>query len=131
MKQQPMSANSLSDYIKVRNGAIEAELSVFIYENDGFKIAYAPALDLMGYGKTEQAAKSSFEVVVEDFFETALEKGTLPVYLASHGWSSEQAPSEFLSPQVGSLLEHNEQLREIFATDFMKQSLPFRHAFSC
>ena len=49
MKQQPMSANSLSDFIKVRNGAIEAELSVFIYENDGFKIA-AEDLRLRGPG---------------------------------------------------------------------------------
>lgn len=126
-----MHANTLSDYIKIHNGVIEAELAVFIYENDGFKIAYAPALDLMGYGKTEEAAKDSFEVVVEDFFETALEKGTLPAYLASHGWSSKQTPSEFLSPQVGSMLEHNKQLREIFSTDFMKQSVPFRHSFVC
>ena len=48
-------------------------LDVFIYENDGFKIAYAPALDLMGYGKTVDDAKSSFEVVAEDFFNTAIQ----------------------------------------------------------
>lgn len=126
-----MSANTLSDFIKIRNGSVEADLSVFIYENDGFKVAYAPALDLMGYGKTEEAAKASFEVVLEDFFETVLEKRTLSAYLLSHGWSAEKAPSTFLSPQVGNMLEQNEQLREIFATDFMKQSLPFRHSFAC
>lgn len=60
-------------YIKVSKGHVEAMLDVFIYENDGFKIAYAPALDLMGYGKTVDDAKSSFEVVAEDFLDTALQ----------------------------------------------------------
>lgn len=126
-----MSAHALSDFIKIHNGSVEAKLSVFLYENDGFKVAYAPALDLMGYGKTEEAAKASFEVVVEDFFETAFEKRTLSTYLISHGWSTKKTLSEYLSPQVGNLLEHNKQLQEIFATDFMKQSMPFQHSFSC
>lgn len=60
-------------YIKVSKGHVEAMLDVFIYENDGFKIAYAPALDLMGYGKTVDDAKSSFEVVAEDFLDPALQ----------------------------------------------------------
>lgn len=60
-------------YIKVSKGHVEAMLDVFIYENDGFKIAYAPALDLMGYGKTVDDAKSSFEIVAEDFLDTALQ----------------------------------------------------------
>ena len=52
-------------------------LDVFIYENDGCKIAYAPALDLMGYGKSVDDAKDSFEIVAEDFFETAVQRNTL------------------------------------------------------
>lgn len=126
-----MPANILSDFIRIQGGFVEAKLSVFIYENDGFKVAYAPALDLMGYGKTEEAAKESFEVVIEDFFETAFEKQTLSSYLASHGWSAKKTRKEFQSPNVGNLLEQNEQLQEIFATNFQKQSVPFRHSFAC
>lgn len=37
--------------IKVFKRHIEAMLDVFILENDGFQIAYVPALDVMGYGK--------------------------------------------------------------------------------
>lgn len=126
-----MPSNILSDFIRIQGGSVEAKLSVFIYDNDGFKVAYAPALDLMGYGKTEEAAKESFEVVIEDFFETAFERRTLSAYLASHGWSAKKLHKEYLSPKVANLLEQNEQLQEIFATDFQKQSMPFRHSFAC
>ena len=57
-----------TNYITVHNGVVEAKLDVYIYKNDGFQIAYSPALDLMGYGKTIKDAKASFEVVIEDFF---------------------------------------------------------------
>lgn len=73
------------NYIKVTKGKVDAKLDVFIYENDGFKIAYAPALDLMGYGKTIEDAKASFEIVAEDFFETTIQRGTLKQYLEEHG----------------------------------------------
>lgn len=72
---------SNESFIKVRKGNVEAKLDVFIYENDGFMVAYAPALDLMGYGKTVEDAKASFEVVVEDFFETTIKRKTLFEYM--------------------------------------------------
>lgn len=125
-------ANKPSNFIKIHNGQIEARLDVYIYDNDGFKISYAPALDLMGYGKTEDDAKASFEVVLEDFFETAMEKGTLSAFLLSHGWNGKMAATEFVPPLPLSLMESNEQLQEIFLADsYRKQTVPFHHAFAC
>ena len=72
---------SVSNYIKIKNGGIDARLDVFFYENDGFMIAFAPALDLMGYGKTIDDAKASFEIVIEDFFDYSMENNTLNEYL--------------------------------------------------
>ena len=76
---------NVSNYIKVKDGGIDARLDVFFYENDGFMIAFAPALDLMGYGKTVDDAKASFEIVIEDFFEYSLENNTLIKYLEKMG----------------------------------------------
>lgn len=120
-----------SNYIKIQDGQIDAKLDVFLYENDGFKIAYAPALDLMGYGKTDEDAKTSFQIVIEDFFETSIEKNTLAAYLASHGWSG-RTTTEFRPPLPVPLMEQNHQLQEIFLEDsFVKQTVPFRYAFAC
>lgn len=116
------------NFIKVSKGKVEAKLDVFIYENDGFKIAYTPALDLMGYGKTVEDAKASFEIVLEDFFETTLQKKTLADYLQQHGWIKEARKIEFLSPRNWNILE-NPQLQDIFSNDFQKQTIPVDYAF--
>lgn len=121
---------SNESFIKVRKGNVEAKLDVFIYENDGFMVAYAPALDLMGYGKTVEDAKASFEVVVEDFFETTIKLKTLAKYLQEHGWTKESRKVEFISPLALNILEANKQLQEIFSTDFQKQSLPYNYAIA-
>ena len=117
------------NFIKVSKGHIEAMLDVFIYENDGFKVAYAPALDLMGYGKTVDDAKSSFEIVAEDFFETAIQHNTLKTYLESHGWVKEARKVEFLSPQAWGI-EGNQQLQDIFSSDFDKRTVPVNYAIA-
>ena len=117
------------NYIKVTKGKVDAKLDVFIYENDGFKIAYAPALDLMGYGKTIDDAKASFEIVAEDFFETTIRLGTLNQYLLEHGWSKEARKVEFLSPLAWDI-QDNKQLQDIFALDFEKQTVPVQYAIA-
>ena len=117
------------NYIKVTKSKVDAKLDVFIYENDGFKIAYAPALDLMGYGKTVEDAKDSFEVVAEDFFETTIRLGTLKQYLEEHGWSKESRKVEFLSPNAWDI-QDNKQLQDIFALDFEKQTVPVNYAIA-
>ncbi|MBR3405886.1 MAG: hypothetical protein IKG92_03180 [Bacteroidales bacterium] len=118
------------NYIRVQKGNVEAVLDVFIYENDGFQVVYAPALDLMGYGKTEEDAKSSFDIVAEDFFEYTIVNNTLGEYLTKHGWVARKTSARFVPPQIEVLLEHNKTLREIFKVDFRKQSVPFNYAFS-
>lgn len=116
-------------YIKVSKGHVEAMLDVFIYENDGFKIAYAPALDLMGYGKTVDDAKSSFEIVAEDFLDTAIQHNTLKTYLESRGWIKEARKVEFLSPLAWGI-EDNQQLQDIFSSDFEKRTVPVNYAIA-
>lgn len=100
------------NYIRVQKGNVEAVLDVFIYENDGFQVVYAPALDLMGYGKTEEDAKSSFDIVAEDFFEYTIVNNTLGEYLTKHGWVARKTSARFVPPQTEVLLEHNKTLRE-------------------
>lgn len=85
----------------------------------------------MGYGKTVEDAKASFEVVIEDFFESGIQRDTLDTYLLRHGWTKGAKTAEFKSPQVWLILQRNKQLQEIFSSDFQKQTVPFAHSFAC
>lgn len=117
---------NVSNYIKVKDGGIDARLDVFFYENDGFMIAFAPALDLMGYGKTVDDAKASFEIVIEDFFEYSLENNTLIKYLEKMGWTRQVKRSAFVSPLPTDMIRRNKRFKDILNhKDFNKQSVPF------
>lgn len=113
-----------SNYIKVRNGLVEANLDVYMYMNDDCIIAYAPALDLMGYGKTVDEAKSSFEIVLQDFFEFSFKNNTFEKYLLKHGWTRKSSPQSFVPPQLGDMIGTNKKLKDIFARNYSKESLP-------
>ena len=122
-----MKGNS---FIKISGGCIDANLDIYIYTNDGFKIVYSPALDLMGYGKTVKDAQKSFEVVISDFFESSLKRGTLDEYLISTKWVRESKTEEFVSPQVVSLVKSNNQFQEILSSNrFSKKTIPYNYSF--
>ena len=53
--------------INVSNDKISSELAIFLFKEDDNFIAYSPALDLFGYGKTEEEARSSFNVVLKEY----------------------------------------------------------------
>lgn len=117
-------------YIEIKNGTTKALLDVIFYRNDGCVVAFAPALDLMGYGKTEDEAKASFEVVLDDFLETTQRLGTLDKYLVSHGWSSSATEVSYRQPEPVKLLQSNVQFRDVFASDFHKKALSFNYAMA-
>ncbi len=119
--------NMATNFITIRNGVIEAKLDVYIYKNDGFQIAYSPALDLMGYGRTIKDAKASFEVVVEDFFDCAIKNGKLDEYLLTHAWVANQTRLGFVPPKNPQLIKSNKKFQDIFNYDFRKLSVPVNH----
>ena len=116
-----------TNFITIRNGVIEAKLDVYIYKNDGFQIAYSPALDLMGYGRTIKDAKASFEIVVEDFFDCAIKNGKLDEYLLTHAWVANQTRLGFVPPKNPQLIKSNKKFQDIFNYDFRKLSVPVNH----
>ena len=119
-----------SNYIRINNGQIDARLDVFIYEKDKLTFAYAPALDLIGYGHSEEEAKQSFEVVVEDYFEFGIKRNTLEKDLEAHGWIKEKK-TEFEVPNIWNIIAQNDEVRAFASKDFQKRSVPFKQAVIC
>ena len=75
------------DKINISNEKINSELAIFLFKEDDNFIAYSPALDLSGYGKTEEEARDSFNIVLKEYFDYAINEGTLYKDLKEHGWN--------------------------------------------
>lgn len=119
-----------ANYVKIQGGKIEANLDVLLFRNNGIVYAYAPALDLVGYGATEDEARSSFEIVLQDFFEFGLKRGTLEKDLKKHSWVKEKKRAGCFSiPKPWSLFDSNKQMQEIYDIGFTKNSIS--RAFAC
>ncbi|MFC0876942.1 hypothetical protein ACE01N_10115 [Saccharicrinis sp. FJH2] len=84
--------------IKQTTNTLTVELYVEIHEEDGYFVAYCPALELSSYGTDEVTAKKRFEKEVEIFFVEASQKGTLEKYLLKMGWTLRKKPVPKYTP---------------------------------
>ena len=92
-------------------------LLVHFRDEDGVHFIYSPHLDLTGYGTNVDEAKSSFEVVLEDFIDYTLKKKTLGKVLKDLGWElkgSLKKPKKVLAPSITTVISKNEYVAEIF-----------------
>lgn len=111
--------------INVSNDKISSELAIFLFKEDDNFIAYSPALDLSGYGKTEEEARSSFNVVLKEYFDYAINEGTLYEDLQNHGWNLRNHKIE--TPKISMLVRQNDELSNILdKKDFKKYHEPIR-----
>ncbi|MBQ8070947.1 MAG: hypothetical protein IJ202_08860 [Bacteroidales bacterium] len=109
-----------ANYIKIDNKGIEIKLDVIFYSEDGIIIAYAPALDLSGYGKDDAEARNSFEVALHEYIKYTVENKTLDDDLKVHGWTKEAGVIK--AQDFSSLLANNKNLRDVVSHDFRKTS---------
>ncbi len=113
--------------IKKTVNNVSMELSVFVYKDSTYAngqmyIAYCPALDLAGYDTTEKGAKRSFEVVVNDYIEDTLSKGTLEQDLLAHGWRKKNG--KMAEPSYKSLFIGGKLTDIIKRKEYSKYSVP-------
>lgn len=69
-----------------RNGNLSVTLDVYVFMDGDSYIAYSPALDLCGYGDSEDAAKESFSIVMDEYIAYGVSRRTLVKDLRAHGW---------------------------------------------
>ncbi len=115
-----------TNYIRIQDGRIDSQLDVMFYVEDGVTFAYAPALDLVGYGKNVDEAKASFEIVIAEYFKFTTENNTLEADLRAHGWVAKEEES-FNSPLFVDILKRNKQLQNVVNNDYSKVSEQFSY----
>lgn len=116
--------------IKINSDKIKGQLSVFLFldtehpEKDVW-VAYCPELDLAGYDHGKDAAKKSLEYVLADYFDYALQQGTLEEDLLAHGWRRHKN-GVIVEPTYKAMMKAG-KLEKIFSQEaFSKYSIPVK-----
>lgn len=96
-------------------GSIKFNLPFIIFEEDNTHFCYCPALDLTGYGNTEQEAISSISTVLEDYFDYTVKKRTLTTDLKRLGWHVKNSLRKKMTPpDTVDLLRKNREFKRVF-----------------
>ncbi len=87
--------------------SLKVTLDVYIFMDGDVYIAYSPALDLSGYGETEEEAKTSFSIVIEEYISYGLTMHTLIKDLRAHGWKVRSIKQRKISaPSFDTLIQN-------------------------
>jgi hypothetical protein len=109
--------------IEINNTGVKANLSVFMFKEGDIYHAYCPELDLVGYDKTKEGARKSFELVLRDYLEYTIQNGTLEQDLLNHGWR--KSKSGIVTEPTPSMMLRRSQLRKVLGkSEFNKYSIP-------
>ena len=106
-----MEKQHLQAAIQVANAQVKASLEVYLFEEEGTRIAYCPALNLSAYGTTLEDAKSEFAQILKEYLEDCIRQDTLIADLSAHGWKIQ--PKKYVAPIATDMLIANETLRDI------------------
>lgn len=82
-----MSGLQLTANLGFSNQKYQVCLSLVEFDEDDVVIIYSPALDLSGYGHSEEEAKNSFSESLHEFFRYTYNKNTLDKVLKDLGWT--------------------------------------------
>ena len=106
-------------------GKIDFNLPVIKFQEDDIFFYYTPALDLTGYGKTEQEAYDSFQQSLGQFLDYTTNKKTLFDQLKKLGWKVNK--KSWVVPSLKDMIIENDYLAEIFEE---KAYTKFNHTVS-
>lgn len=109
--------------IEINNTGVKATLSVFMFKEDDIFHAYCPELDLVGYDRTEEGARKSFEWVLKDYLDYTTTNGTLEQDLLNHGWRKAKS-GKVEEPTPSTLLRRSQLKKVLGKSEFNKYSIP-------
>jgi len=110
-----MAKLTFTGNLKNGKSGINTKLSLLSFVEDDTHIIYSPALDLSGYGSTEEEAKQSFEIVLSEFIGYCMNKQTLFKELKKLGWDVQEGKKhpKIKSPDWSDLIKCNSELENI------------------
>ena len=108
-----MQQGNLQGEKKFGSKSVKVSLQILFFKEDSIHYAYMPSFDLTGYGKTEDEAKESLTVVLDEFLRYTLNKNTLFIEMQRLGWKIKSKKKPMYAPQMSDLINTNDQLKDI------------------
>jgi hypothetical protein len=97
----------------INAAGVKFNLPLIKFQEEDVYFIYSPALDLTGYGRTEEEAKASFGETIDQFLDYTIKKKTLFSELRKLGWKvTKKKISQ--SPSLVDMITKNNYLAEIF-----------------
>ena len=109
----------MSDFIfdaemQISKGKLKAHLDLYSFLENNIHIIYCPALDMSGYGESEEDAQKSFEEVFTSSMKYMVNKSSLHDDLKKHGWNVRGKKSHDLkSPKFEDMYKANKDFKDI------------------
>lgn len=108
-----------SSTLEIKQGEVKVRILLFHFTDEqGIHFVYSPHLDLTGYGHSLTEAKTSFEVVFEDFLDYTIKKATLGSLLQKMGWKKQKGtlkkPVKSLAPSITTVIAGNKYISDLF-----------------
>jgi len=100
---------------------ISVNLTLFSWNENNIFYIYSPALDLTGYGYTEDEARSSFAEILEQFVDYTHNKETIFDELERLGWTINKKKKRVKSPDIEDMLIDNDQFKEVINKSGVKK----------
>lgn len=108
-----MAKSQLDASFEGYNVKINVTLELYIWEEDGDYYVYSPALDLIGSGDSEEEAKESFGIVLEEYLKYAFNKKTLFDDLEDQGWYVNRRKKRVKAPSIEEMEEDRDTLKDV------------------
>lgn len=112
-RQKSLQSRNTAGSSAAAHVSIRVQLPIINFEENGCKVMYCPALDLSGYGMSDDEAKESFRITLEEFFRYTINKKTLDKVLTKLGWVK-KSPRRISPPTMDIMLSKNRNFRNIF-----------------
>ena len=109
------STNKVTGMYSDGTNQLEVSLPLILFEEDGAQIAYCPALEVSGYGDTEDVAWESFKVCLGEFLQYTLRKKTFRKVMEQLGWTVRKSLAKPMTPpSMEQLLRENDNFNRVF-----------------
>jgi len=108
-----MQQASLSGEKNFSGKTIKVNVPMILFNENGMHYAFIPSFDLTGYGKTQDEARESLTVVLDEFLRYTINKNTFQLELKRLGWKIKSRKKPMVAPQMSDLINTSEQLKEI------------------
>ena len=80
------------------NNIVEMPVSLLVFQQGDYYVAYCPSLELSSYGISVEDAKEGFDDAMNIYLEHCEKQGTLEADLVKHGWTIERKPTKLEPP---------------------------------